>query len=73
MLAPAHIAARVLPGQQNLTRGNWFQVERLVNLSKHDYSPDPNVTLTLDGKWIVFRSNILGPTHVFEVEVAKAR
>jgi len=23
-------------------------------------------------KWIVFRSNMFGPTHVFAVEIAKA-
>jgi oligogalacturonide lyase len=43
-----------------------------VNLAKHDYRLEPNVTFTPDGKWIVFRSNLLGPTHVFEVEVNKA-
>ncbi len=66
-------AARVLPGQQDLVRTGYFRAERLVNLSKHNYSLEPNVTFTPDGKWIVFRSNMLGPTHVFEVEVAKAK
>ena len=47
--------------------------ERLVDLSKHDYSLEPNVTFTPDGKWIVFRSNMHGATHVYAVEVAKAR
>jgi oligogalacturonide lyase len=47
--------------------------ERLVNMSKHNYSLEPNVTFTPDGKWVVFRSNMQGPTHVFAVEVAKAR
>ena len=46
--------------------------ERLVNLAKHDYSLEPNGTFTPDGKWIVFRSNLFGPTHVFAVEVEKA-
>jgi oligogalacturonide lyase len=49
----------------------YFQSERLVNLAKHDYRLEPNVTFTPDGKWIVFRSNMFGPTHVFAVEVAK--
>jgi oligogalacturonide lyase len=31
------------------------------------------MTFTPDGKWIVFRSNMFGPSHVFEVEVAKAK
>jgi hypothetical protein len=42
----------------------------LVNLAHHDYSLEPNVTFTPDGHWIVFRSNMFGPTQVFAVEVA---
>ena len=47
--------------------------ERLADLSKHDYRLEPNVTITPDNKWVVFRSNMHGPTHVYAVEVAKAR
>lgn len=46
--------------------------ERLVNMQKHDYRLEPNATFTPDNKWIVFRSNMFGPTHVFAVEVARA-
>jgi hypothetical protein len=28
----------------------------------------PNVTITPDGKWVVFKSNIFGALHVFAVE-----
>lgn len=45
--------------------------EKLVNLEKHDYSLEPNGTFTPDGKWLVFRSNFLGPTHVYAVEIKK--
>ena len=31
-----------------------------------------NVTLSPDRKWIVFRSNMLGPVHVYAVEIAKS-
>jgi oligogalacturonide lyase len=48
-----------------------LQVEKLVNLAKHDYTLEPNVTFTPDMKWIVFRSNIHGATHVYAVEVKK--
>lgn len=48
-----------------------LQAERLVNLARHDYRLEPNVTFTPDMKWIVFRSNIHGPTHVYAVEVRK--
>jgi oligogalacturonide lyase len=50
-----------------------FDVERLVDLSKHDYNLEPNVTFTPDGKWIVFRSNLQGPRHAYAVEVANAK
>ena len=50
----------------------FFQAERLVNMSKHDYRLEPNVTFSPDMKWIVFRSNMLGPMHVYAVEIAKS-
>jgi oligogalacturonide lyase len=46
-----------------------LKVEKLVNLANHDYSLEPNVTFTPDMKWIVFRSNMYGATHVYAVEV----
>ena len=49
-----------------------LHAEKLVDLSKHNYRLEPNVTFTPDGKWLVFRSNMLGPTHVFAVELQKA-
>jgi oligogalacturonide lyase len=49
-----------------------FRSERLVDMSNHDYDLEPNVTFTPDGKWIVFRSNMHGPSHVYAVEVARA-
>lgn len=52
-----------------------FKAERLVNLAKHDYGLEPNVSFTPDMKWIIFRSNMLGAAHgsqVFAVEIAKA-
>jgi oligogalacturonide lyase len=50
-----------------------FVAEKLVNLAKHDYALEPNVSFTPDMKWIVFRSNMFGDTHVFAVEIAKAK
>jgi len=49
-----------------------FRAERLVNMSKHQYHLEPNVSFTPDAKWVVFRSNMFGPTYVFAAEVAKA-
>ncbi len=48
-----------------------LQAEKLVDLSKHNYRLEPNVTFTPDGKWLVFRSNMFGPTYVFAVEIGK--
>jgi oligogalacturonide lyase len=48
-------------------------VEKLVNIEKHDYRLEPNVMFTPDGEWVVFRSNMHGPGHVYAVEVAKPR
>ncbi len=46
--------------------------ERLVNMSKHGYRLEPNVSFSPDQKWVVFRSNMFGPTYTFAVEIAKA-
>lgn len=54
-------------------RNGALQAEKLVDLSKHDYRLEPNVTFTPDGKWLVFRSNMFGPSHVFAVEVQKGK
>jgi oligogalacturonide lyase len=62
-----------LPAQRpGLISAGTFHAERLVNLAKHDYHLEPNVTFTPDMKWIVFRSNMHGATHVYAVEIAKA-
>ena len=60
------------PKSAGLIKAGVFRSERLVNMAKHNYDLEPNVNFTPDGKWIVFRSNMFGPTHVFAVEVAKS-
>jgi len=60
------------PNSGNLIDAGFFKAERLVNMSKHDYRLEPNVTFSPDMKWVVFRSNMLGPVHVFAVEIAKS-
>ncbi len=54
-------------------RNGALEAEKLVDLAKHDYKLEPNVTFTPDGKWIVFRSNMFGATYVYAVEVAKTQ
>jgi len=70
----------LVPNQEGMTsdqvhmiQAGRFIPERLVNLGRHDYSLEPNGNFTPDGKWIVFRSNLRGPIHVYAAEVAKAR
>lgn len=60
-----------LPNSGTLIQPGVLKAEKLVNLARHDYRLEPNVTFTPDGRWVVFRSNMFGPTHVFAVEVAK--
>lgn len=53
-----------------LIRPGVLESERLVNMSKHQYRLEPNVRFAPDQKWVIFRSNMFGPTYVFAVEVA---
>jgi oligogalacturonide lyase len=65
---------RGLPDKsEGLIHAGVFKAERLVDLSRHNYRLEPNVTFTPDGQWIVFRSNMHGPTHVYAVEIAKPK
>ena len=50
-----------------------FEAEKLIDLAKHDYKLEPNATFTPDNKWIVFRSNMQGATHVYAVEIKKTK
>ena len=54
-----------------LIKGGTLQPERLVNMSKHNYALEPNPSFTPDQKFVIFSSNMFGPTYVFGVEVAK--
>ncbi len=57
---------------KGLVNAGVLHAEHLVNMSKHNYTLEPNVSFTPDGKWVIFRSNMFGPTYVFGVEVAKS-
>ena len=61
------------PNSGNLIDAGVLKAERLVNLSAHNYQLEPNVHFTPDNRWIVFRSNLHGPMHVYAVELAKAK
>ncbi len=49
-----------------------LKAEKLVNMSKHNYRLEPNVSFSPDEKWVIFRSNMFGPTYTFAVEVEKS-
>jgi oligogalacturonide lyase len=57
---------------KTLVRSGVLHAEKLVNMSKHKYTLEPNVRFSPDAKWVLFRSNMFGPTYVFAVEVKKA-
>jgi oligogalacturonide lyase len=65
------VAGISAPDAAHLIRPGRFEVERLVDMRKHDYRLEPNVIFTPDGKWIIFRSNMHGDAHTYMVEVAK--
>ncbi|PZU07563.1 oligogalacturonate lyase family protein [Sphingomonas sp.] len=48
-----------------------FVQEKIVDMRKHDYRLEPNITFTPDGKWMVFRSNMEGTPQVYAVKIAK--
>jgi oligogalacturonide lyase len=71
---PEKLRRTSLPEQGTvLIKTGVLKAERLVDLSKHDYKLEPNVSFTPDGKWVVFASNMFGSRHVYAVEVAKAK
>ena len=66
------VAGIKAPNAKDLIVPGYFKSERLVNMGKHDYRLEPNVSFTPDQQWIVFRSNMHGVTHVYAVEVKKS-
>jgi len=73
LFVPELVPNRMNPAdQKGLITTGVLRAERLVNMAKHDYSLEPNVRFTPDGKWVVFRANFHGPAHVYAVEIEKA-
>jgi oligogalacturonide lyase len=46
-----------------------FNTVKLVNMKHHQYKLEPNVHFSPDDKWIIFRANFEGESHVYAVEV----
>jgi oligogalacturonide lyase len=72
LFRPELVPLRGVEADPALVRPGVLRAERLVNMAKHNYRLEPNVSFTPDRKWVVFRSNMFGDTYVFAVEVARA-
>ena len=48
-----------------------FEAEKIVDMRRHDYRLEPNITFTPNGQWMVFRSNMDGSNQVYAVKVTK--
>ena len=72
LFRPERVPSRDALREPGFVEPGVFHAERLVNMAKHNYRLEPNVSFTPDQKWVIFRSNMFGPTYVFAVEVAKA-
>jgi len=51
--------------------GDHFRSEKLVNMKHHDYSLEPNVHFSPDGKQVIFRANFEGHSDIYAVDLNK--
>jgi oligogalacturonide lyase len=51
--------------------GDKFISEKLVNMKHHQYSLEPNVHFSPDGKWVIFRANFEGESQVYAVQIER--
>jgi oligogalacturonide lyase len=70
LFTPADTSAETTTVGGEAVKVGKLATRKLVDLSKHNYTLEPNVTFTPDNKWVVFRSNMHGASHVYAVEVA---
>jgi oligogalacturonide lyase len=71
LFRPEKLGMAGMLNEKDFIQPGKFHAEKLVNMSKHNYKLEPNVSFTPDQKWVVFRSNMFGATYAFAVEVAK--
>jgi len=72
LFRPQMLKSDGMLNEKDFVQPGVFRAEKLVNMSKHNYRLEPNVSFTPDQKWVVFRSNMFGATYVFAVEVLAA-
>jgi oligogalacturonide lyase len=51
--------------------GDKFISVKLVDMKHHNYSLEPNVHFSPDGKWIIFRANFEGDANVYAVQIER--
>lgn len=49
--------------------GDRFKSEKLVNMKAHQYRLEPNVHISPDQKWAIFRANFEGKENIYAVEI----
>jgi oligogalacturonide lyase len=72
LFRPEILASRGV-NEKGFVQPGALRAEKLVNMARHNYRLEPNVSFTPDAKWVVFRSNMFGDTYAFAVEVARAQ
>jgi oligogalacturonide lyase len=72
LFTPQEVPSETLDVAGEKVRIGKLTSERLVNLSMHDYTLEPNGIFSPDNKWLVFRSNMSGQPHTYAVELKKS-
>lgn len=67
------VEARNTLDRDKLIATGTLVTEHVADMSKQDYTLEPNLHFTPDGKWLVYRANIEGAPAIYAVEVAKAK
>ncbi|WP_128254057.1 oligogalacturonate lyase family protein [Falsirhodobacter deserti] len=57
------------PNANDLVRPAVLHPKRIADLRNHDYRVEPNIQFSPDNRWLVFRSNMHGPIHVYAVDL----
>ena len=58
LFRPELVPLRGIDADPALVRPGVLRAERLVNMAKHNYRLEPNVSFTPDRKWVVFRQYV---------------
>ena len=84
LFRPVMARGKSFADKRELIDVGYFEAERLVDMSNHNYSKEggvePNLHFTRDGRWLIFSGNFhsrradgRGLTHAYAVEIARSR